>query len=88
MEAQLHEPAILLRADDAGLPALQVVAAPELGGWVVVNATTLKIVEPGYLWRHRDHAIAWARRELAAQRREAMEYRRTLQLVAQRGLAP
>lgn len=81
------EPSVVLRADDASLPVLQVVEAPEVGGWVVVNAATLKIVEPGYLWRNRDDAVAWARRELAEQRREAMVYRRTRQLVAQRGIS-
>jgi hypothetical protein len=55
---------------------LRIVEARELGGWVVVDAATLKVVEPGYLWRRRQDALAWARKELVRQQREAIAYRR------------
>jgi hypothetical protein len=65
----------------------KVVEAPELGGWVVVNAATLKIIEPGYLWPTRDHATAWASRELERLRTEALEYQRGQDAIVERGLA-
>lgn len=63
-------------AEEASLRPFRIVEARELGGWVVVHAETLKVVEPGYLWRRRERAIAWARSELRRLQREAIEYRR------------
>jgi hypothetical protein len=67
--------------------AFRVVDAPELGGWVVVNAATLKVIEPGYLWPTRDHASAWASRELERLRTDALEYQRGQEAIVERGLA-
>lgn len=73
--------------DEADLEPLGVVAAPEAGGWVVVNLTTLRVVEPGYVWPHRDGAVRWAREELERERLEEMEYRRQQDEPVARGLA-
>jgi hypothetical protein len=64
-----------------------VVDAPELGGWVVVNAATLTVIEPGYLWPTRERATAWASRELERLRSEAIEYQRAQDAIVERGLA-
>jgi hypothetical protein len=63
-------------AEDASLRPFRVIEARELGGWVVIDAETLKVVEPGYLWRQRERAVAWARGELRRLQRETVEYRR------------
>jgi hypothetical protein len=63
-------------AEELSLRPFRIVEARELGGWVVVHAETLKVVEPGYLWRSRERAIAWARGELRRLQRETVEYRR------------
>jgi hypothetical protein len=63
------------RADEPDLRPLGVVEAPEAGGWVVVNLDSLRVVEPGYVWPRREHAVRWARQELERERREEMEYR-------------
>jgi hypothetical protein len=65
----------------------KVVDAPELGGWVVVNAATLKVIEPGYLWSTREQATAWASRELERLRVEALEFQRGQDAIVERGLA-
>jgi hypothetical protein len=65
---------------------MRIVEARELGGWAVVDAETLRVVEPGYLWWRREQAIAWARREMVRQQRDAMEYRRRQEELARRGL--
>lgn len=62
--------------DESDLLPLGVVEAPEAGGWVVVNLTTLRVVEPGYVWPRREHAVRWARQELQRERAEEEEYRR------------
>lgn len=67
--------------------SLDVVHAPELGGWVVVDPVSLKVVEPGYLWPTRERAIAWAQRELDRLRLEAQEYRRRQNVVVEQGLS-
>jgi hypothetical protein len=87
--ARHASPALLMvpAADEASLRPFRIVDARELGGWVVVNAETLRVVEPGYLWRNREHAMAWARRELDRLRREAAEYRRRQEDVVRRGLS-
>jgi hypothetical protein len=74
------------REISASVNPLRIVEARELGGWVVVDAATLKVVEPGYLWRRREHAVAWARKELARQQRETREYRRRQEQLTLRGL--
>lgn len=78
-------------AEDHGaerdLLPLGVVDAPEAGGWVVVNMTTLRVVEPGYVWPRREHAVRWARQELARERQEEAEYRRRQDEPVRRGLA-
>jgi hypothetical protein len=63
-------------AEETSLRPFRIVEARELGGWVVIHAETLKVVEPGYLWRRRERAIAWAHGELRRMQREAVEYRR------------
>jgi hypothetical protein len=73
-------------ADEASLRPFRIVDARELGGWVVVNAETLRVVEPGYLWRNRERAMAWARRELDRLRRDAADNRRRQDDVRLRGL--
>jgi hypothetical protein len=73
--------------DTATINPLRIVEARELGGWVVVDAATLKVVEPGYLWRRREHALAWARKELLRRQRDAVEYRRRQEQLTLRGLA-
>lgn len=67
--------------------SFEVVHAPELGGWVVVDPVSLKVVEPGYLWPTRERAIAWAQGELDRLRLETQEYRRRQDAVAEQGLA-
>ena len=74
------------RPGDARIGPMRIVEARELGGWAVVDAETLRVVEPGYLWWRREQAIAWARREMVRQQREAMEYRRRQEELARRGL--
>lgn len=74
-------------APDADLLPLGVVAAPEAGGWVVVNMTTLRVVEPGYVWPRREHAERWARQELARERLEEEAYRRRQDEPVERALA-
>lgn len=64
----------------------KVVDAPELGGWVVVNAVTHKVIEPGYLWPTIQDATAWARRELERLRSEALEFQRGQDAIVERGL--
>ena len=73
--------------DEADLEPFSVLHAPEVGGWAVMNAETLKVVEPAYLFRTRASAVAWARAELERQRIEATEYRRNQDAVVERGLA-
>ncbi len=73
--------------DEADLSPLGVVAAPEAGGWVVVNLTTLRVVEPGYVWSRREGAIRWAQQELERERIEEIEYRRAQDEPVERGLA-
>ncbi len=73
--------------DEAELAPLGVVAAPEVGGWVVVNLTTLRVVEPGYVWPQRESAVRWARQELERERTEELEYRRRQDEPVERGLA-
>lgn len=73
--------------DEADLEPLGVVAAPEAGGWVVINVVTLRVVEPGYVWPQRDAAVRWARRELDRERTEEIEYRRRQDEPVERGLA-
>jgi hypothetical protein len=67
--------------------SFDVVHAPEVGGWVVVDPVSLKVVEPGYLWPTRERAIAWAQGELDRLRLEAEEYRRRQDAVVEQGLA-
>lgn len=67
--------------------SFDVVHAPELGGWVVVDPVSLKVVEPGYLWPTRERAIAWAQGELDRRRLEADEYRQRQNAVVEQGLA-
>jgi len=88
-QASDRRPTLLLvpAADEASLRPFRVVDARDLGGWVVVNAETLRVVEPGYLWRNRQHAMAWARRELDRLRRDAADYRRRQDDVLHRGLS-
>lgn len=74
-------------ADDSDLLPLGVVEAPEAGGWVVVNMTTLRVVEPGYVWPRREHAERWARQELARERLEEEAYRRRQDEPVERALA-
>lgn len=73
--------------DEADLEPFAILHAPEVGGWAVMNAKTLKVVEPAYLFRSRAKAVAWARAELERQRTEATEYRRSQDAIAERGLA-
>ena len=73
--------------DEADLSPLGVVAAPEAGGWVVVNLTTLRVVEPGYVWPKREGAVRWARQELERERLEELEYRRSQDEPVERGLS-
>jgi hypothetical protein len=75
------------RAPDDDLHPLGVVEAPEAGGWVVVNVETLRVVEPGYVWPHRDAATRWARQELERERADEVEYRRQQDEPVERGLA-
>lgn len=63
------------RSDEPDIRPLGVVEAPEAGGWVVVNLGTLRVVEPGYVWPGRQHAVRWAQQELERERREEAEYR-------------
>ncbi|HEY6609279.1 MAG TPA: hypothetical protein VI277_08800 [Candidatus Limnocylindria bacterium] len=73
--------------NEADLRPLGVVAAPEAGGWVVVNLDTLRVVEPGFVWPRREHAVRWAREELERERAEEDEYRRRQDEPTERGLA-
>jgi len=73
--------------DEAELEPFAVLHAPEVGGWAVMNAETLKVVEPAYLFRSRAKAVAWARAELERLRIEMTEYRRSQDAVVERGLA-
>jgi hypothetical protein len=73
--------------DESDLLPLGVVAAPEAGGWAVVNLETLRVVEPGYVWPRREQAVSWARRTLERERQEEEEYRRRQDEPAARGLA-
>ena len=73
--------------DEADLSPLGVVAAPEAGGWVVVNLTTLRVVEPGYVWPRREGAVRWAQQELERERLEEIEYRRAQDEPVERALA-
>lgn len=73
--------------DEEDLEPFTVLHAPEVGGWAVMNAETLKVVEPAYLFRTRAKALAWARAELERQLVEATEYRRRQDAVVERGLA-
>ncbi|HEY8170890.1 MAG TPA: hypothetical protein VIH24_07305 [Candidatus Limnocylindria bacterium] len=73
--------------NDPDLSPLGVVAAPEAGGWVVVNLDTLRVVEPGFVWPRREHAVRWAREELERERAEEDEYRRQQDEPTERGLA-
>lgn len=75
------------RASARDLWPLGVVDAPEAGGWVVVNLTTLRVVEPGYVWPDRAHAEQWARDELDRERQEEADYRRRQDEPVERGLA-
>jgi hypothetical protein len=72
--------------DEERIGPFRIVESRTAGGWAVMDAASLKVVEPGYLWRRREHALAWARRELAARHREALEYRRRQEEVVRRGL--
>jgi hypothetical protein len=74
-------------ADGQRTLEFKVVDAPELGGWVVVNAATLKVIEPGYLWPSRERAMDWASHELQRLRTEALEYQRAQDAIVERGLA-
>jgi hypothetical protein len=74
-------------ADESDLLPLGVVEAPEAGGWAVVNLTTLRVVEPGYVWPRREQAVRWARQELERERLEEDEYRRRQDEPVARGLA-
>ena len=67
--------------------SFEVINAPELGGWVVIDPASLKVVEPGYLWPTRERAIAWAQAELDRLRVESEEYRRRQDAVVEQGLA-
>lgn len=67
--------------------SFDVVHAPELGGWVVVDPASLKVIEPGYLWPTHDRAVAWAQGELDRLRDEAEEYRRRQDAVVEEGLS-
>jgi len=73
--------------DESDLLPLGVVAAPEAGGWAVVNLETLRVVEPGYVWPRREQAVRWAREELDRERHEEEEYRRRQDEPVARGLA-
>lgn len=75
------------QADESDLLPLGVVEAPEAGGWAVVNLTTLRVVEPGYVWPRREQAVRWARQELDREREEEDEYRRRQDEPVARGLA-
>jgi hypothetical protein len=85
--ARRASPGWLSARETAIINPLRIVEARELGGWVVVDAATLKVVEPGYLWRRRDHALAWARKELVRQQRDAVAYRRRQEALTLRGPA-
>jgi hypothetical protein len=74
-------------ADESDLLPLGVVEAPEAGGWAVVNLTTLRVVEPGYVWPRREQALRWARQELERERQEELAYRRLQDEPVARGLA-
>jgi len=74
-------------AVDSDLLPLGVVEAPEAGGFVVVNMTSLRVVEPGYVWPRREHAERWARQELERERLEEEAYRRRQDEPVERGLA-
>lgn len=76
-----------MREIPAERESFDVVHAPEVGGWVVVDPINLKVVEPGYLWRTRERAIEWAQGELDRLRVEAAEYRRRQHAVVEQGLA-
>ena len=80
-------PATNGHADESDLLPLGVVEAPEAGGWAVVNLTTLRVVEPGYVWPRRELAVRWARDELERERLEEIEYRRLQDEPVERGLA-
>ncbi len=80
-------PATNGHSDESDLLPLGVVAAPEAGGWAVVNLTTLRVVEPGYVWPRRELAVRWARQELERERTEEVEYRRRQDEPVERGLA-
>jgi hypothetical protein len=73
--------------DESDLHPLRVVEAREAGGWAVVNLTTLRVVEPGYVWPQREQAVRWARHELQREREEEAEYRRRQDEPVARGLA-
>jgi hypothetical protein len=75
------------RIDDPDLRPLGVIEAPEAGGWVVVNLDSLRVVEPGYVWPRREHAVRWALQELERERREEAEYRQRQDEPVARGLA-
>lgn len=76
-----------MREIPAERESFDVVHAPEVGGWVVVDPVSLKVVEPGYLWPTRERAIEWAQGELDRLRLEAEEYRRRQNAVVEQGLA-
>jgi hypothetical protein len=86
MVTQAGAPPANGRADEPDLRPLGVVEAPEAGGWVVVNLDSLRVVEPGYVWPRREHAVRWARQELERERREEMEYRLRQDAPVARGL--
>jgi hypothetical protein len=73
--------------DESDLLPLGVVAAPEAGGWAVVNLETLRVVEPGYVWPQREQAVRWARQELDRERQEEEDYRRRQDEPVASGLA-
>ena len=76
-----------MRDSPAEGESFDVVHAPELGGWVVVDPVSLKVVEPGYLWPNQERAVAWAQGELDRLRLESQEYRRRQDAVVEQGIA-
>lgn len=76
-----------INGDDLDLAPLAIVEASQAGGWTVVNRETLRVVEPGYVWVHREHAVAWAGAELTRMRAEETEYRHRQDEPVERGLA-
>ncbi len=57
------------RPDGSG--SYGVMEAPDLGGWVLVDAERYRIVDPPYLYPTRESALDGLRRRIAEDREEA-----------------